>query len=476
MPVTSRVSDCTKSNNPPSSSSSSFFSTFIPPVHPIALSFVLPLQHLYIFASCNRQASHQSLSPPYPCCCRKPIIAPQTLSTSILHSMPARYYGAQSQDYSLVDNPNAAHPATEAHDEDYDDLSHYSNYRYEEPHPAQPSYADERGMSPPPASARNVSNPFTDHARTASPAPSFPRGGAYPAAAEGYSSDYNDLKSGPRPTKKAPLLSQWSRKKKLIVFGGIAAAIIVIAIAVGVGISLSKGSYNYVPEWNQVQNATSFETGGATRRNVNETNDGIGAGEDKYTYYQGGPENFPSSGGWVSFEDMWDANKPIMLQACGWLKMGAETTEKQTQYIYDAIQDRANASLVDHRFILAIIMQESHGCVNVHHTTSSSGVKNPGLMQSHEGHAFDSDFARLSIYQMVQDGTQGTDAAAGYGLVQNLDLYGDPYSAARGYNSGYIPKSGDLSEASGATACYVSDVANRLTGWVSAKNLCEEGS
>lgn len=96
----------------------------------------------------------------------------------------------------------------------------------------------------------------------------------------------------------------------------------------------------------------------------------------------------------------------------------------------------------------------------------------PNWQQSHEGHAFDPDFARLSIYQMLQDGTQGTDAAAGYGLVQNLDLYGDPYSAARGYNSGKIPESGDLSEAAGATACYVSDVANRLTGWVSADSTC----
>lgn len=241
-------------------------------------------------------------------------------------------------------------------------------------------------MSPPPASTRNVSNPFTDHARTASPAPSRgPSGGAYPAAGGGFSSstDYNDIKSGPRPTKKAPLLSSWSLKKKLIVFGGVGAVILIIIIAIAVGVSLSKGSYNYVPEWNQVTNATSFSTGGATRNDVNNTQDGIGAGADKYTYYQGGPDNFPSSDGWVSFEDMWKANQPTMLKACGWLKMGGETTQKETEYIYNAIQDRANASLVDHRFILAIIMQESHGCVHIHHTTSSSGVTNPGLMVSY---------------------------------------------------------------------------------------------
>ena len=73
---------------------------------------------------------------------------------------------------------------------------------------------------------------------------------------------------------------------------------------------------------------------------------------------------------------------------------------------------------------------------------------------------------------MVQDGTQGTEH--GDGLVQNLNIYGNPYAASRGYNSGYIPKSGDLSEAAGATACYVSDIANRLTGWVYAETKCHE--
>lgn len=91
-------------------------------------------------------------------------------------------------------------------------------------------------------------------------------------------------------------------------------------------------------------------------------------------------------------------------------------------------------------------------------------------MQSHNGQSYSSSHSAESIMAMVQDGTQGTEA--GDGLVQNLNIYGDPYSASRGYNSGYIPKSGDLSQAAGATACYVSDVANRLTGWVKAKSLC----
>ena len=73
---------------------------------------------------------------------------------------------------------------------------------------------------------------------------------------------------------------------------------------------------------------------------------------------------------------------------------------------------------------------------------------------------------------MIQDGTQGTPH--GDGLVQTLNQYGNAYAAARGYNSGAVAKSGDLSDALGATTCYASDVANRLTGWVKAQTKCSE--
>lgn len=71
---------------------------------------------------------------------------------------------------------------------------------------------------------------------------------------------------------------------------------------------------------------------------------------------------------------------------------------------------------------------------------------------------------------MIIDGTQGT--AYGDGLVQLISRYGDYYSAARAYNSGSIAADGDLSDANGATKCYVSDVANRLTGWTFAASTC----
>lgn len=251
------------------------------------------------------------------------------------------------------------------------------------------------------------------------------------------------------------------------------AFIVANAIIAGVVTHLRSNSFSYTPSNAHVTNATAFESGGATRANPNNTADGIGKGLDRYIYYQGGPQNFPSSSEWVSFDDMWTANLPSIQKSCSVLGYGDDNTDEENQDIYDSIQNRANASLVDHRFILAVVMQESHGCVHIPPSTSQSGVKNPGLMQSHNGHSFSSSHASLSILAMIQDGVQGVEGEdGGHGLVQNLNIYGDPYSAARGYNSGYIAASGDLSDGAGATACYVSDVANRLTGWVDAKSTC----
>ena len=283
--------------------------------------------------------------------------------------MPPRYYSGShmphmQQDYALVDNPFATRSETgfsrsntgftqrsdttggyaSRSDQGFDpnEDTHYSNYQYDEAQPAQETYADTPAN---PSTAHN----YRDTDRSAP---------ATYAAAKG-PADFNDYDSLQKPSKKAPFLSTWSKKKKMIVFGGIAAFIVILAVAIGVGVSLgTKGSYDYEPRWNQVSNDTSFATGGATRNDVNNTQDGSGPGRDAYTFYEGGPDNFPPATTWVNFEDMWNANKPIMLQACGWLKMGKETTEEQTEYIYNAIQDRANASLVDHRLILAIVMQE----------------------------------------------------------------------------------------------------------------------
>ena len=67
---------------------------------------------------------------------------------------------------------------------------------------------------------------------------------------------------------------------------------------------------------------------------------------------------------------------------------------------------------------------------------------------------------------MVVDGTQGTPA--GPGLVQLFNAGrrtgGNLWNVLRGYNSGSI-NFDNLSDPVGATASYVSDVANRMLGW-----------
>ncbi|KAF2000882.1 hypothetical protein P154DRAFT_522158 [Amniculicola lignicola CBS 123094] len=283
-------------------------------------------------------------------------------------------------------------------------------------------------------------------------------------SAEGDDDYYNDRRC---------CCSLWSPRRKCIVILAAVVSIITLIIIIALAATLSrKKAFTYTPSFSQVNSTAAFDSGGATRKNVNDTDDGIGAGTDSYTYYQGDASKFPAASNWISFGDMWTANIDTFKNSCGWLNYGPNNSPEIIQDIYDAIQDRANASLVDHRIILATIIQETNGCPLNPPTKSSGGTRNPGLMQSHNGQEYDSKHSRLSILQMIQDGTQGTKH--GWGLVDNLNTYGNPYKAMRGYNSGYIPQSGDLSEKSGATACYVSDMANRLTGWVRAESKCSE--
>lgn len=170
-----------------------------------------------------------------------------------------------------------------------------------------------------------------------------------------------------------------------------------------------------------------------------------------------------------------------MFHSCEWMSVPNDSGE-EIGAVYDAIQKVAQETFVDHRFILATIMQESGGCVRVH--TTNYGVRNPGLMQDHNGEATCNDNGKVqnpcprnTILEMVREGTAGTNS--GDGLAQTLNQAGAKdvtayYKAARIYNSGSIDRSGDL-EKGIATHCYASDMANRLTGWVSAPHGCNLG-
>lgn len=114
------------------------------------------------------------------------------------------------------------------------------------------------------------------------------------------------------------------------------------------------------------------------------------------------------------------------------------------------------------------MLQESSGCVRA--PTSNYGVRNPGLMQSHNGGGTcNSDITGQVqspcpagvITQMIREGAGGTDS--GDGLANCINQSGrsndaDFYRAARIYNSGSVASSGRL-ECGIATHCYASDIA-----------------
>ena len=156
----------------------------------------------------------------------------------------------------------------------------------------------------------------------------------------------------------------------------------------------------------------------------------------------------------------------------------AQDSGPEVGAIYNAIESVAQQTRVDHRFILAVVMQESGGCVRA--PTTNYGVRNPGLMQDHNGGATCNENGVKNpcpdsvITQMIQDGTGGTPDGDGLAQCINESGAGDVsafYKAARIYNSGSIDKSGDLGKGI-ATHCYASDIANRLTGWVNAAHKC----
>ena len=203
---------------------------------------------------------------------------------------------------------------------------------------------------------------------------------------------------------------------------------------------------------------------------------------DKYTMYNGDgstSQGWPSQSDWMDFDSMFQANMQDLTISCEDSFAVPNNSPEEIANLKSAIQSVAQSSGVDERFILAIVMQESEGCVRAPTTTWS--VSNPGLMQSHAGSGTCNSGSSVSnpcpmseITQMLKDGTTGT--SSGDGLQQclqqaNTGSVSQYYVAARIYNSGSVPSSGDLG-APGSTPCYASDIANRLTGWSTGTSSC----
>ncbi|KGO71311.1 Peptidoglycan-binding Lysin subgroup [Penicillium italicum] len=187
-------------------------------------------------------------------------------------------------------------------------------------------------------------------------------------------------------------------------------------------------------------------------------------------------DGWPSISQWSEYETLWGLNQILIAASC-------DNSDEETSEINTSIKSIASETGIDARFILAIIMQESKGCVRVQST--NNGVENTGLMQSHDGEgSCNKDGSKTTpcpssmINQMIQDGTAGT--TQGDGLKQCYEAQTGAtaakyYRAARTYNSGSIASSGNLGQG-GATHCYASDIANRVRGWAGDVSECSEAT
>lgn len=176
------------------------------------------------------------------------------------------------------------------------------------------------------------------------------------------------------------------------------------------------------------------------------------------------------------------------------LPAGSDNSDEEIKEIWNAIQTVAQETGVDHRFILAVMMQESAGCVRV--WTTRNAVDNPGIMQDHAGAYSCNRGAKGEtwglvnpcpadqIMGMIRDGVSGTTAGDELAALLNLaavvsggaldgssaQLY---YQVARAYNSGQLDRT-NLDFKFSSSRCYSMDIANRLTGWIRAAKQCTE--
>ena len=193
-------------------------------------------------------------------------------------------------------------------------------------------------------------------------------------------------------------------------------------------------------------------------------------------------QGWPQESQWKSFEDAWNANVATTLQSCTQFGMD-NNSQEESDNIKKAIQEVSGESGVKPEFILAIVMQESKGCVRA--PTTNYGYDNPGLMQSFQGvHSCNPNGQGVvpcpydQIKGMIADGAgMNSEVGLKWGIQQaGTDDVSKYYKASRIYNSGSIAADGNLNGGI-ATHCYATDVANRLIGWTDADSHdCDENT
>jgi hypothetical protein len=218
-----------------------------------------------------------------------------------------------------------------------------------------------------------------------------------------------------------------------------------------------------------------------------------------YTVFSGDgstAQGWPDQSAWLPFTECWYVgsvppnlyilirlralNLPTIQKSCGQFNV-PENNADEIEAIKNGLVSVAGTSQVDSRYLLAVMMQESKGCVRA--PTTNYGVRNPGLFQDFNGEASCNDGTVINpcppatITKMIEEGAGvGMEVGLSIGIaatgVSDVSKY---YKAARIYNSGSVDSSGNLG-AGIATHCYASDIANRLLGWVDGGSSCSESS
>jgi hypothetical protein len=107
----------------------------------------------------------------------------------------------------------------------------------------------------------------------------------------------------------------------------------------------------------------------------------------------------------------------------------SNNSPEETDQLFHSIDAISKATLLDRRFILAILLQETKGCVRVHTTFSADGVRNPGLMQSHNGKF------------TCNSGTWGAGGVRGPGGCESVE---DDHAVGYGYGCGPVSRREDV--------------------------------
>ncbi|KAK0664395.1 hypothetical protein DIS24_g836 [Lasiodiplodia hormozganensis] len=180
--------------------------------------------------------------------------------------------------------------------------------------------------------------------------------------------------------------------------------------------------------------------------------------------------NYPGVNDWESFGTLWNINLPALR---------LHNSAANNQILRSKILSIATETNTDARIILAIIMQESSGQLDVYCTGENK--HNCGIMQAAPGSvSFDPKKPAKSIDTMLRNGVLGTpgswpNGGPGYAWFlngangeawANMGGGGYPFRAMRAYNTGKVPDQKNYDATNGfGTVSYVNDVANRLLGW-----------